>query len=81
MEGLHEPDGKKMRNAIQAAKELGFIPGAKVKLSHGPEVGEIVGYNESVGGFYPGSRYPVLIEFKRGTFEYVTDQLRLVKKK
>lgn len=79
MEGLKEPDGKnKMKNEIAKAKELGFVEGAKAKLSHDDEVGEVVGHNEAIGGFYPRSRYPVIIKFKRGTFEYSLDQLELV---
>jgi hypothetical protein len=79
MKELKEPDGdEKMNNEVTKAKELGFIEGVKAKLSHTPEIGEVVGYNEAVGGFYPGSRYPVLIKFERGTFEYSLDQLELV---
>jgi len=82
VEGLKEPDGeKKMSNEVAKAKELGFVPGAKAKLSHDAEVGEVVGYNEAVGGFYPGSKYPVLIKFERGTFEYGLEQLELVDEK
>ena len=77
---MKEPDGKKKtENEIAKAKELGFVPGAKVKLSHDPEVGEMVEYNEETGGFYPGSRYPVIIKFERGTYEYSLEQLVLVK--
>jgi len=77
IEELKEPDGeKKMSNEVAKAKELGFVPGAKVKLSHDAEVGEVVSYNKAIGGFYPGSRYPVLIKFERGTFEYTLEQLR-----
>lgn len=80
VEGLKEPDGeRKMSNEVAKAKEMGFVPGARVKLSHDREVGEVVGYNEAIGGFYPGSRYPVLIKFERGTFEYGLESIKLVK--
>ncbi|MFZ2193650.1 MAG: hypothetical protein WAV31_05390 [Candidatus Moraniibacteriota bacterium] len=82
IEEMKEPDGeKKMSNEVAKAKGLGFVPGAKAKLSHDAEVGEVVGYNEAVGGFYPGSRYPVIIKFDRGTFEYSLEQLELVGEK
>lgn len=78
IEEMKEPDGeKKMSNEVAKAKELGFVPGAKAKLSHDPEIGEVLGYNEAIGGFYPGSRYPVIIKFERGTFEYSLEQIKL----
>lgn len=78
LEEMKEPDGaRKMKNEVAKAKELGFVPGAKARMSHDAEAGEVVGYNQAVGGFYPGSRYPVIIKFERGTFEYSLDQLEL----
>jgi len=77
-----EPDGeRKMRSAIADAKEKGFVIGAKVKLLKDKEVGEVVGYNEATGGFYPGSRYPLIVKFERGTFEYGPGLLKLAKEK
>ncbi|MFC1617803.1 hypothetical protein ACFL2B_00820 [Patescibacteria group bacterium] len=76
---LEVPDGEmKTANEIAKAQEQGFTIGAKVKLSHLPEVGEIVGYNEEAGGLFPGSRCPVIIKFERGEFEYSLDQAELV---
>ena len=81
MEGLDEPDGEsKKENEIAKAKALGFVEGAKVKMSYDDknEIGKVVGYNQSTGGFYPSSRYPVLVKFERGTFEYGLESLELV---
>ena len=67
-----------MRAAIEKAKELGFVPGAPVRWMDDPEIGEVISYNESIGSFYPGSRYPVRVKFVRGTFEYGLEDLTLV---
>ncbi|MBI4114694.1 MAG: hypothetical protein HY445_02530 [Candidatus Niyogibacteria bacterium] len=81
-ESFKVPDGEaKTKNAIAEAKKRGFRPGTKAKLTHENEVGEVIGYNETADGPYPGSRYPILIKFKRGTYEYDLDQLELIKEK
>jgi len=36
------------------------------------------GFNTSSIGFYTGDRYPIIVKFKRGTFEYGADDLRLI---
>ena len=50
-----------------------MIPlGSKVKIPViSDEIGIVVGYNsQSEKSFYPPSRYPYLIKFDRGTFEF-----------
>ena len=68
-----------VNKAIEEAKALGFVPGAEVTLNSDDEVGRVVGYNEAVGGFYSGSRYPIIVEFERGTYEYSLTDLVLSK--
>lgn len=80
---LHEelivPDGvNKTKKAIREVKKMGFVIGTKAKISNDDEAGVIVGYNNNTDGFYPGSRYPILVKFERGTFEYAPDDLKLV---
>lgn len=71
----------KLNELLEKAKKLGLVPGAKVKLWHDDEIGEIMGYNTSIGGFYSGTRYPIVVKFERGTFEYSIEGLKLIKNK
>jgi hypothetical protein len=65
--------------AIQEAKENGFVIGKKVKLTHDKEIGIVVGYNENPISGYPTARYPIMVQFERGKFEYTVRELKLVK--
>lgn len=65
-----------------------FPIGAKVKILHTGYTGEVVSYNNRLGGFYPGVRYPVCVritysekvEFREravgSIFEYGMEQLK-----
>lgn len=71
-------------NGIIKAKELGFIPGAKVVIAYAKNKDEIrkgviTGFRTRVGGLYCGERYPVNVELiEEGyTFEYDLDSLVL----
>jgi len=78
-QNLIVPDGaNKAKIAIREAKKIGFVIGVKTKILNDDEVGVIVGYNNDTSGFYPGSRYPILVKFERGTFEYAPGDLKLV---
>ena len=65
--------------AIEDAQRLGFASGKKVMLSNDPirEVGVVTGFNTSTVGFYTGDRYPIIVKWKRGTFEYGAGSLTL----
>lgn len=65
-------------NAVADSIAQGFIIGKKVKMVGDDEVGEIMKYNLSTVGFYTGDRYPIIVKFKRGTFEYSVESLTLV---
>jgi hypothetical protein len=81
IKGLNKPDGEiQTAKAIKEAQKRGFVIGAKVKLPYSdtPEVGVVVGYNQTPNGFYSGDRYPVLVKFERGTFEYGISEKELV---
>lgn len=66
--------------AINEAKNLGFDIGEKVIMKGDPfdEEGEILRFNSSSIGFSSGDRYPIIVKFERGTFEYSVDSLILV---
>ncbi len=67
--------------AVDRARAAGFIPGASVRMIDNPEVGQVVGYNEALDGVYPGNRYPIVVQFERGTFEYGVESLELADQK
>jgi hypothetical protein len=76
---MNDPKQKnETQSAITEAKRLGFVPGVRVKLINDDEIGEVEGYNQAVGGFYSGSRYPILVRWERGVFEYGVNDLELV---
>jgi hypothetical protein len=59
-------------NAVQKAKEL-YPIGTRVKfLSDTRRVGVVIGYNKNFVGFYPASRYPIIIKWdgEEELFEY-----------
>ena len=81
MKGMNRPEGGSLaEKAIREAKRRGFVIGARAKLPYSdtPEVGVVVGYNQKANGFYSGDRYPVLVKFERGTFEYGISENELV---
>lgn len=68
-----------------------FQIGTHVVIKNTGYTGKVVKYNENLGGFYPGVRYPVIVRIihsdsfemkKQGVigshFEYSTDQLELI---
>jgi len=69
-----------VHEAIKQSKALGFEPGKKVMMKGDidKEVGKVVKFNISTVGFYTGDRYPIIVKFERGTFEYGPDSLMLV---
>lgn len=69
-----------VRAAIEDAQRQGFASGKGVILNHDPtkEVGKVIKFNSSTIGFYTGDRYPIVVKFERGTFEYSADNLTLV---
>ena len=72
--------GSAVELAIKEAKEQGFTEGRKVCLAGDAEgeQGEIIGYNTRTHSLYNGVRYPVLVKWARGVFEYSTDGLILI---
>lgn len=63
-----------------------FAVGDIVNIKSAGYVGKVIGYNDSLGGFSPGVRYPVLVKIIRNytetnkdvvgsVFEYALDQL------
>ncbi|HHH12259.1 MAG TPA: hypothetical protein ENJ77_00090 [Candidatus Moranbacteria bacterium] len=74
-EGLEK---KKIKEAIEKAKEAGFEPEAKVKIEPFGR-GVVVGYNENPDGYYPGDLYPVLVRLSSGrVIECTLEQLSLL---
>ena len=67
-----------VEESIKKAKEAGFYPGCKVKMKGDDEIGEMVGFNISNLGFYTGDRYPLLVKFERGIFEYSHEQFEVI---
>jgi hypothetical protein len=66
-----------VEKAIKKAKALGFKRGVRVRLHGDSEIGEVVGHNQKDRGFYSGDRYPILVKFEKGTFEYGVESLEL----
>jgi hypothetical protein len=70
--------------------ESRFPIGVAVAILHTPYIGEIETYNDRLGGFYPGVRYPLKITIRHSsdpkfveravgsTFEYHYDQIARV---
>ncbi len=63
-----------------------FPIGTVVDIMHTGYTGEVIKYNEALGGFYPGIRYPVKVKIIKkdpkckhnvigSVFEYTPDQL------
>lgn len=73
------PSTATVDKAILSVMQQGYVEGAGVTLWNMAEVGTIVGYNRTSGGHYPGDRYPLIVRFQRGTFEYGTEGLKLVR--
>lgn len=78
-----EPTPEAVAEAVKFAQEAGFVLEAPVRLQGNVngEIGKVAGYNERTAGFYPGTRYPILVKFERGTFEYGPEVLELVRVK
>jgi len=74
------PLSSEVQSSIALAIGAGYTITAPVVLAFDDayEVGEVIGYNTRCHGFYDGERYPVIVEFARGTFEYGIDQLDLI---
>jgi hypothetical protein len=72
-----------VEQAIENAKKLGFKVGSEVMMLGDPdkELGEVVRFNTSTIGFGTGDRYPVIVKFERGTFEYSVESLILFESK
>ena len=69
-----------VQEAIEESQKAGYKIGIKVTLRDDNEVGEIISYNQTTSGFYPGDRYPLIVKFpKRGTFEYGINSLDIAK--
>lgn len=67
----------KIRDAIMHAITMGFVIGSKVtRTAPSAEVGEVIGYNTS-DGLYNGDRYPIVVKFESGVFEYGVESLDL----
>jgi hypothetical protein len=67
---------KAVANAIKEAQRKGIKVGGKVMFyGDKTDIGKVLRFNTSTVGFYTGDRYPVVVEFKRGTFEYEIDGL------
>jgi len=63
--------------SIEKAKQLGFKEGGKVIFNNDKtDVGVMLRFNTSTVGFYTGDRYPLIVKFERGTFEYETDSIQ-----
>jgi hypothetical protein len=71
---------KIIRRVINTSKEKGFIIGEKVILSddEDKEIGEIVAFNTCTIGHYTGDRFPIVVKFERGAFEYNRESLTLI---
>ncbi len=64
------PSEKEMSAAHSIYEKLGYVPGAFVRFKSKPDIiGVITQYNTSTG-FYDGKRYPIIVQFPFGTFEY-----------
>jgi hypothetical protein len=72
----NNPDS--VTEAVANAKKLGFVSGAKVTLTGHSKIGKITGHNNKGGGFYCGSRCPIVVEWDHGTFPYEIESLVLV---
>lgn len=71
-----------VKDKIEQCKEAGFDIGSKVIMASDPkkEIGKVLRFNETSAGFYTGSRYPLVVEFKRGTFQYALEEMILVER-
>jgi len=68
-----------VNTAVEKAKSQGFAIGSKVMFYNDKtDIGEVVAFNTSTMGFGTGDRYPVIVKFERGTFEYGTDCLTIL---
>lgn len=66
----------KMEHAFLDAIAHGFVIGAKVTRLISTEVGEVLGLN-TTDGIYHGERYPIVVKFESGIFEYAVSDLEL----
>ena len=79
-----EPSQTELEKILVQAKKH-FPIGATVDVNCTSHFGEVVGYNERTGGFYPGTRFPVYVKITLSdmeraigqTFEYGLDQLKM----
>jgi len=66
--------------AIKDAKSKGFEIGTRVIFfDDHTDIGKVVKFNTSTIGFYTGDRYPIIVKFERGTFEYDAECLTPIK--
>ena len=82
--GVEPGEEELLKARLEEAKSLLTI-GDEVTIKFTSYTGEVVGFNERLGGIYSGARYPVFVkitktgpEFERAlnqTFEYGTEQL------
>ncbi len=78
---LSNDTAEKMKEAVELAKKAGFTIGVEVTRTRDAEVGKVIGHNETIGGFYPGSRYPIIVQFPSATFQYAQTDLELLRNK
>ncbi len=67
---LQAPSEKEISTAHNIYEKLGYVPGTFVQRYNEPDIWVIVKYNTSAGWFYDGKRYPIIVKFPFGTFEY-----------
>jgi len=63
------PSGKEISTAHEIYEKLWYKIGAFVQRYDAPDIGIIIKYNTSTW-IYDGKRYPIIITFPFGTFEY-----------
>jgi len=69
---------KDVETSIKEAQKAGFHIGCKVRMHGDDEIGEMIDFNKSSIGLYTGDRFPIIIKFDRGTFEYNHKQFEIV---
>lgn len=80
---LNDGAPKKIDQTMQ--EKVASLIGRRCRIKYTPYVGTIKGFNEALGGFYGGERFPYLVcidEVQGGkknvTFEYSEDQVELI---
>ena len=87
LHGVEEGEEAKLTESLEEAKRA-FRVGDKVKILYASHIGEIVGFNEKLGGLYSGARYPVLVRITNSSmqravgksFEYGIEQIKLIER-